>query len=1375
MYYKQAFLFAISLAFVFLAGCPQTDPEPDNSEDGNKEKKAAAKVIYRDEPIAVTNWQNPPENLVGSPWEAEHWNNVASAQLEKLGQVIVHAKTLTPTQIQQQLNTIFAAPVSFSGLKRADLKPLFKEAQLEIVGADPQTPVTKKWPESTATQAIGALISPWNKCDQRRFVFEIDNVVVKDQTLTTDALISIVGEIPKIGARQASMNWKISWEFSQDKKNVNIKAIQIASYDETTLLNPATSIYSDCTGSVFENTAPANKQFSFGISQWTEKLGTRRIMGWHGISICDVNNDDLDDIYVSQPEGIPNRLFVQVADGTVRDASLQSGLAFQESTGATLFADLDNDGDQDALISLQSGVALLANDGKGRFHYKRVLFNAPNITKLTAADFDRDGDLDLLCAGYLPQFRSDSDFPAFNSVLDADNGGGLVMYVNDGNLNFKLIAESAGIKNRCFIVNAFWHDTDLDGDLDIVGANDFAPATYLNNKGDWFAKGKIAPGLEQAYMYRSFNWIDLNADGESELIVSTGSTPTNRLVANAYQGGEDTNLKPDDMKKLVRSSFVMRLNKDRQYEIAERLTPVPKANFTLASDTFDVNGDGIADLLSTNSGWTRPNLKNMSGYYWRHIIPRLGRDNPADKKEVLSQKFYQFTNAIHGDSSYEPGRRNSLLLNTGRNRLVDISAISGLDDALDTRSLAKTDWDSDGDWDLVQYNALAPMIKIKRNNSPPRPYVKIKLRGTTINRDGYGAIVNLFLEGSDKPIVQTSKCESLLLTQSSRTLIFSIPENAKIEKVVVKWSAKKTEEFFGFKNNQMYCVIEGDQQIQVIERPEPASKFVPKPIPHQYQVVRENLIWPKLKGPELEIKTPGAKQWMVYAGDGRMTLIHLCKKSDPNYLNNLSQLATLKSSLRKIALQDDGLPPVDAAKVEPAQISASSIDRLRVFGLEVFANIHSFQSPCWILLDDSNRIAAVYRDKLDPQSVERDINRTAKVVDDFYQPFPLYETKRISNLLVPDYIRLAEIYGRAKYKDEVKRMRLLSREQLALARCQMAQSFLEQGNLVEARKMIRQSLGYNKNCREAYLMAGKINLRLAKRNTDSRDELLEKASQNFSDALDIDEKNVDARIGLAEVAERRGKFDEAIGIIDAAIRNASGQGLVIDLKYRLNWIKGRLLYRKKDYHGAASALTEAFDLRPIEVALVTDLALVYSESGDFKNALRFFRLARRLSPNELGFTRIIGVCYFLTGHDKEAIEEFQKVIDKSSRDYATKLMLAWILATSPEDQLRDGKRAMKIVKPIYDVFGDTEVVFKEVYAAVLAENGDLRAAKFEQQEAVDLQRSKVRGSDQSKYLEGMQQRLKTYRSEKPIRMTDRGNHPFPRITDVQRLTGDESR
>ena len=70
---------------------------------------------------------------------------------------------------------------------------------------------------------------------------------------------------------------------------------------------------------------------------------------------------------VTQPAGLPNRLLLRQADGTLREAAREAGVDFLDGSRAALFVDLDNDGDVDLAVDLGQRLALLENDGRGRF------------------------------------------------------------------------------------------------------------------------------------------------------------------------------------------------------------------------------------------------------------------------------------------------------------------------------------------------------------------------------------------------------------------------------------------------------------------------------------------------------------------------------------------------------------------------------------------------------------------------------------------------------------------------------------------------------------------------------------------------------------------------------------------------------------------------------------------------------------------------------------------------------------------------------------------------------------------------------------------------------------------------------------------------
>ena len=103
--------------------------------------------------------------------------------------------------------------------------------------------------------------------------------------------------------------------------------------------------------------------------------------GHHGLAVGDVNGDGLEDLFLCQPGGLPDRLFVQNADGTATDISREARIDCLGPTKSALLLDLDNDGDQDLLVATSGHILAMANDGKGHFE-ERGVTTAPAVTSL---------------------------------------------------------------------------------------------------------------------------------------------------------------------------------------------------------------------------------------------------------------------------------------------------------------------------------------------------------------------------------------------------------------------------------------------------------------------------------------------------------------------------------------------------------------------------------------------------------------------------------------------------------------------------------------------------------------------------------------------------------------------------------------------------------------------------------------------------------------------------------------------------------------------------------------------------------------------------------------------------------------------------------
>ena len=209
--------------------------------------------------------------------------------------------------------------------------------------------------------------------------------------------------------------------------------------------------------------ASFRRQLVPGLDYWASHLDavfTPRGMGHHGVSVGDVDGDGLDDLYVSQPDGLPNRLFRNTGDGTFEDVTEAAGLAVLDRTSQSLFADIDNDGDQDLILLARTGPLLFVNDGKGRFtrdadafQFKQPLQGS--LTSAAMADYDRDGFLDLyLCAyGYFIGVSEDKAGPP-SPYHDALNGSPNVLLRNDGHGRFVDVTADVRARTRTTIDSA---------------------------------------------------------------------------------------------------------------------------------------------------------------------------------------------------------------------------------------------------------------------------------------------------------------------------------------------------------------------------------------------------------------------------------------------------------------------------------------------------------------------------------------------------------------------------------------------------------------------------------------------------------------------------------------------------------------------------------------------------------------------------------------------------------------------------------------------------------------------------------------------------------------------------------------------------------
>ena len=108
-------------------------------------------------------------------------------------------------------------------------------------------------------------------------------------------------------------------------------------------------VFTEITQAALGGNDSFRRQLNIDLDSWMatfDSVLTRDSNGHQGVSVGDVDGDGLDDLYVAQPAGLPDRLFRNRGDSTFEDITDQAGVGVLDDTAQSLFADVDNDGDR---------------------------------------------------------------------------------------------------------------------------------------------------------------------------------------------------------------------------------------------------------------------------------------------------------------------------------------------------------------------------------------------------------------------------------------------------------------------------------------------------------------------------------------------------------------------------------------------------------------------------------------------------------------------------------------------------------------------------------------------------------------------------------------------------------------------------------------------------------------------------------------------------------------------------------------------------------------------------------------------------------------------------------------------------------------------
>lgn len=357
------------------------------------------------------------------------------------------------------------------------------------------------------------------------------------------------------------------------------------------------------------------------LDTWRQRIDPAlgpSVYGHNGVAVADIDGDGFEDLFVAQPNGLPNRLFHNNGDGTFTDITRRAGLAILDDTSMGLFADIDNDGDQD-LIAITSEIPhLFRNDGRGRFTRSPTPGFRPTAGTLTSAalaDYDGDGRIDLYVCSY-GFFSPGASYDAPTPYYDATNGPANFLYRNLGNGRFQDVTAATGLNenNNRFSFAAAWADFDRDGHIDLYVANDFGRNNLYRNDGRGrFHDVAAAMGVDDLAAGMSAAWADIDNDGFPDLYSGNmWSSAGLRLTHNPAFAtvARDPAIRAA-FQRQARGNSLFRNNAGHAFADATFDAGVEFGRWAWSSDFLDFDNDGNLDLYIQNGYVAGPDTHDL--------------------------------------------------------------------------------------------------------------------------------------------------------------------------------------------------------------------------------------------------------------------------------------------------------------------------------------------------------------------------------------------------------------------------------------------------------------------------------------------------------------------------------------------------------------------------------------------------------------------------------------------------------------------------------------------------------------------------------------------------------------------------------------------
>lgn len=552
-------------------------------------------------------------------------------------------------------------------------------------------------------------------------------------------------------------------------------------------------IPSNISGIIFKNEVENTEDFNL--------FSYRNFYNGGGVSIGDINNDGLPDIYLTNNLG-KNKLYLNKGNFQFEDITVSAGVGGTKawSTGVAM-VDLNNDGYLDIYVCNAGFIKgddheneLFINNKNNTFTESAATYNLNENGYTTHAaffDYDLDGDLDcyILNNSFIPvntlNYSNKRELYAEDwDVRDYVKGGGDKLLKNE-NGKFIDVTREAGVYGSLIGFGLGITIGDVNGDNfpDMYVSNDFFERDYLYvNNGDGTFKEDIKNWMEHLSLSSmGADMADINNDGYPEIFV-TEMLPDDDYRLKTVTLFEDYKkyflAQQQDFYHQYMHNTLQYNNKDQSFSEISHYSGVEASDWSWGALMFDADNDGYRDIYVCNGIYQDVTNQDFINFFADELMQKMAL---TGKKEELGKILAEMpSNPLPNKMFKNNGSTNELTFS-------DVGKKWGLDTPSFSNGAAYGDLDNDGDLDLI-INNLNQEAFLYKNNSESfskNHYLNIQLKGSNNNTFAIGSKVYIHKgkETLNFQMIPTRGFQSSI----DYKMVFGLGESTSVDSVIIVW------------------------------------------------------------------------------------------------------------------------------------------------------------------------------------------------------------------------------------------------------------------------------------------------------------------------------------------------------------------------------------------------------------------------------------------------------------------------------------------------------------------------------------------------------------------------------------------------------------